>query len=78
MLDLIGVIVIVALAALFLGRSLYRTMTGNNDGCAGCDPTGCQSCSGCRSLQGLFRASEAPNGKESAAGVRRGARARGS
>ncbi len=58
MLDLMGVIVIVVLAALFVGRSFYRTMRGKDDGCSGCVEDGCVPCTGCDQFAGLFEAAE--------------------
>jgi hypothetical protein len=44
MLEIIIVVVIVAGVAALAGRSLYRTMTGKNDGCT-CGSS-CRGCSG--------------------------------
>ena len=64
MLDLIGVIVIVVLAALFVGRSFYRTVRGKDDGCSGCVEAGGVSCTGCDQFAGLFGAAEPPTDEE--------------
>ena len=55
MIETIGVIVIVLVVAFLTGRSLYRTLTGANDGC-GC----CSKCPGCdvEELVGAMREQE--------------------
>lgn len=43
MVETLSVVGIVSVVVVLTGRSLYRTLTGKNDGCGGCNG----ACSGC-------------------------------